>query len=196
MTYEFTIKISGLSEPSVWRRLVVPANYTFFQFHKIIQIAFGWENLHYFEFYDKNENTSVRIFMPLEEDTFHNDNARKENAIKTKLSDIFNKDTKSLLYLYDRNDRWIHEITVEKVTEDVIPCPECLCGEGMCPPEGCDGPKGYEYIKNILLNDPDNDNAPRLREWLFLEDDDIFDPTYFPKEELKEINEYLHLFAK
>lgn len=30
------------TEPAIWRRIVVPENYTFFKLHNFIQIAMGW----------------------------------------------------------------------------------------------------------------------------------------------------------
>jgi hypothetical protein len=49
MIYQFYIELQE-SDPLVWRRIVVPADYTFYQLHKAIQGAFGWENSHLFQF--------------------------------------------------------------------------------------------------------------------------------------------------
>jgi hypothetical protein len=36
--------------PPVWRRLVIPRRFTLAQLHAVIQIAFGWENYHLYQF--------------------------------------------------------------------------------------------------------------------------------------------------
>ncbi len=53
----YTIKVAlrGIS-PMVWRRLRIPGNTSLAQFHKIIQLAFNWddEHLHQFHIYGKD----------------------------------------------------------------------------------------------------------------------------------------------
>ena len=36
LTYQFKIKLRGISKPPVWRRVLVPANFTFSGFHAVI----------------------------------------------------------------------------------------------------------------------------------------------------------------
>ena len=43
MTYQFTIQVKGYKNPEVWRRIETPANFTFYQFQKAIEIAFRKE---------------------------------------------------------------------------------------------------------------------------------------------------------
>ena len=43
----FQLKITLLeTEPEIWRRLIVKANTSLADLHKIIQIAMGWDNSH------------------------------------------------------------------------------------------------------------------------------------------------------
>jgi len=44
----------GESDPLVWRRIVVPADYNLYQLHMAVQGAFGWENSHLFQFCEKD----------------------------------------------------------------------------------------------------------------------------------------------
>lgn len=194
MRYVFKITISGISQPQVWRRVAIPADYSFFKFHKVIQIIFGWENIHSFEFFDATETDPLHIFMPHEK--IEDYDMRAADASKTHLRDIFSEDKKQYSYRYDSNDNWIHDIVLEDISDEVLKCPRCHGGEGMCPPEGCGGPKEYQHIKYLLNEKPDSDEARRCREWLFMEDDDVFDPSYFPEAETEEINEILGRFAK
>ena len=42
MTLQFKIQLRSITNPPVWRRLVIPGDFTFHQFHQAIQEAFGW----------------------------------------------------------------------------------------------------------------------------------------------------------
>ena len=43
-----------MEDPEVWRQILVPSQFTFHQFHQIIQVAFGWDDSHLYEFYFKS----------------------------------------------------------------------------------------------------------------------------------------------
>ncbi|MCF0173522.1 MAG: hypothetical protein HUJ91_07355 [Bacteroidales bacterium] len=49
----FDIELIGVNNPKVKRTLSVPASMTFQQLHGIIQIAFGWENEHLYDFQNR-----------------------------------------------------------------------------------------------------------------------------------------------
>ena len=51
------------TEPAIWRRVLVEKTTTFFELHRIIQIAMGWQNSHLFEF----ELNGYRIAEPNED---------------------------------------------------------------------------------------------------------------------------------
>jgi Plasmid pRiA4b ORF-3-like protein len=46
---QFKVWMLGLS-PMVWRRVLVPADFTLRQPHGVIQVAMGWERIHLFQF--------------------------------------------------------------------------------------------------------------------------------------------------
>lgn len=50
MTHTFRIQIKNIKKPPMWRRLEIPGNYTFHQFHTAIQLAFGWQFEHLYQF--------------------------------------------------------------------------------------------------------------------------------------------------
>ena len=58
MVYLFKIKLKGITKPPVWRKVSVPENFTFLQFHQVIQTIFGWCGYHLFEFKDKEYPSS------------------------------------------------------------------------------------------------------------------------------------------
>ncbi|MDR1202145.1 MAG: plasmid pRiA4b ORF-3 family protein [Tannerellaceae bacterium] len=44
MVFQFKIQIKDIAKPPVWRRITIPADFTFLRFHYVIQKAFGWED--------------------------------------------------------------------------------------------------------------------------------------------------------
>jgi len=84
MAYQFKIKLEGTSKPPVWRKLLVPETYTFYQLHMAIQGAFGWENAHLFSFHDGYDG-NIKIGI-LYDDGFGN--AMDEDAEKIKINNL------------------------------------------------------------------------------------------------------------
>lgn len=187
MTYQFKIQIKGITKPPVWRRVLVPDAITFQQLHFVIQEAFGWENAHLYSFSDKAYGGSFYISEPDEMDAFSF--VPRKDASKLKLRTFLGKDSsKSLVYWYDFGDDWIHTIKLEAVSDEALLHARCLAGKGTCPPEDCGGVPGYEYMKGLLEEDPESEEAQEMREWLGLEDGETWDANHF---NLEETNLYL-----
>lgn len=184
MIFQFKIKIKGITKPPVWRKIVVPADFTFSKFHKIIQIAFGWENYHLYDFAEKEYDNNMRI-AEISKDDY---SSPTHDASKFKLYDYFSEDTRKLKYIYDYGDSWIHEITLESISDSKTNKVVCLAGKGTCPPEDCGGVGGYEEMKYTLLEEPDSNEAEECREWLGLEQNDKWDTNNF---NIDSVNYYL-----
>lgn len=186
MVYRFKIKIAGITKPPVWRMIEVPATFTFAQFNQVIQIAFGWQNAHLWEFSDKKNMLSVgkfRITVPSEYDGEYR--IPTWDATLLQIGDIFNERCK-LSYIYDFGDYWLHEITLVETLSENRPVAFCVEGKGATPPEDCGGVGGYEELKNsFAYND---DDAPSFREWLGLKKNETWDPAEFSHKELRIIN--------
>lgn len=161
MTYHFHITLSHVHNPDVWRRVAVPSQFTFLRFHSVIQKAFGWWDDHLFQFGEvgKHPRNSRNIGIPDEEDSYPIEDARK-----VKLQDVIPRLNK-LRYEYDFGDSWEHIIVLEKTEDAPLKRASLLAGEGVCPPEDCGGPPGYERMKLILSN-PDHEEYYDLRAWL------------------------------
>lgn len=174
MTLTFKIQIRDIKKPPVWRRIEIPASYTFEEFHQAIQIAFGWENCHLYQFQRYPYDNQWTVMVPDE-----NDDEPVIDSRETVVSDFLKKmKLKKFVYVYDFGDDWIHDITFEK-TDDakVIAHPVCHNAKGACPPEDCGGPFGYESIKELFSTDPDSEEAEEYLEWMALESVDEFDPN-------------------
>lgn len=179
MTYQFKIQLKNISNPTIWRRLTIPSHYTFFEFHAVIQIAFGWFNEHLFMFSPSGFRSYPQIQLHDEDELNEMGFGHGENydAEKIKLSEIFNHEKQKFTYIYDFGDSWNHTITLEKILPTTTLYPAIIKGQGMCPPEDCGGPWGYMGLKQILT-DPKH---PEYNEYceMFMDKDDNFDPMWF-----------------
>jgi len=130
MSYLFYIELDG-SNPLVWRRIVVPSNYTLYRLDLAIQGAFGWKNSHLFEYCVRNPSVLKRYGLP---DNFDPD-PEVSDVKTTKMSKLFKEVGQRSEYIYDFGDYWKHRITLEKVDSEDVARPYCLEGAGACPPE-------------------------------------------------------------
>ncbi len=178
MAYQFKIKLEGTSKPPVWRKLLVPQNYSFYQLHMAIQGAFGWENAHLFEFVDGfSDGASIGINF---DDGW--DEEEKEDAHETRVDEVFRQEKQKLHYNYDFGDDWTHLLILEKITDDKLIHARCLGGKGACPPEDCGGIWGY-YAMVDAINDPKNPEHKDMRDWLGMKKNEDWDVNEFSVEE-------------
>ena len=180
MAFVFKIKIEGLSKPPVWRRVLVPSNFSFARFHQVIQVAFGWEDVHLYTFTDVPYASSFEIKVKDEDFgvNWANDVPYKEAKNYT-LGEFFSEQRRQLVYLYDFGDDWVHKIELEKIVDEEPPCARCLQGRGTCPPEDVGGVTGYEEMKRVLREEPHSEEAMNYTEWLLMDEGETFDPDEF-----------------
>ncbi len=165
--FQFKITLIG-AEPPVWRRLQVPAYYTFYDLHVAIQNAMGWtdSHLHAYEIQGKHK---IRIESPYAVEDLH----EKPYGFTTEimLAKFFKKENASAIYEYDFGDGWRHEVLLEDIQlkKAGMKYPVCLAGQRACPPEDCGGLSGYvgcvEAVANKTIPDED-DEALALLTWL------------------------------
>jgi len=62
---QFKIELQEIT-PTIWRRILVPADYNFWDLHVGIQDSMGWldYHLHYFEIRGKGKKNAVHIGIP------------------------------------------------------------------------------------------------------------------------------------
>lgn len=146
ITYQFKIKLRGISKPPVWRRVLVPAHFTFAGFHAVIQKAFGWWNVHLYCFSDRPYCRMLNIAEVREDDWGY---APDFDARKFTLGEFFGDGgiVNKLCYVYDFGDDWTHDITLEKVLDEYSDHATCITGKGACPEEDSGGVWEYEDMK-------------------------------------------------
>jgi len=122
-------------KPSTWRKLVVPIGLRYDQLHVLIQLAFGWQNMHLYQFYtEKDQDTLiVQEFDPeLADNPFHQI-AQRIAAESYVYPDL---DAGPVVYEYDFGEDWLHKISLEKVltaeelVHDEVALPSCVRGAG------------------------------------------------------------------
>lgn len=189
--YQFKITLPGF-KPSIWRRIQVPGNYTFWELHVALQDAMGWDNCHLFEFSIKSPGDGIETQIGIPDDTGFSDEIL--DARKLKIENFFTLENKLAGYLYDFGDNWGHNVHLEKILlrEKGVIYPRCLAGKRACPPEDCGGGWGYEKLLEIIKN-PRRKDYKEMMEWLggpF--DPEAFDPVEVvftnPKERLADLN--------
>lgn len=195
LQFKITLKDS---KPPIWRRIVVPEDYTFFDLHVAIQDVFGWTDTHLHQFIIGNpcDRNSPIISWPYPD--------TEEEAIderKTKLSDYIKSPKQLFHYEYDFGDGWMHDIIFEKIFAGNAKekYPQILDGARACPPEDCGGIWGYYDLIEILKN-PKHEEFQDKMEWLSLDDPKEFNPEEFDLKEVyfgdpkKVLKEYLKNF--
>ena len=164
MTHQLKVTLEGV-EPPIWRRIVVPSDFTLFDLHRAIQVAMGWEDSHLHDFTIKRQ----RYAVPDADDFGH-----PLDETNATLLNVARPRTK-IRYQYDFGDSWNHVIVVEKILDggETSP-PACVDGARACPPEDSGGPWGYLEKLQALAN-PDDEDTEELRDWM----GEDFDPERF-----------------
>ena len=162
VTYQFKVKLRGATKPPVWRRVLVPADFTFSGLHAVIQEAFGWWNEHLYCFGNTPYRRQLTIAEPNEDDWEEPD----YNAREFTVGEFFGEGTgaQNLCYVYDFGDDWIHDITLEQVIDRESSHATCTAGKGACPEEDCGGVWGYEEMKENGEFDPHDFHLDDVRE--------------------------------
>jgi hypothetical protein len=173
MLFQFKIQLAYIDKPPVWRRVVVPEQFTFWRFHLVIQEALGWENAHLFQFSPEGWGSEPAIGL-----TGEWDEGNTVDCKKIKLSKIFTAPGQTYTYIYDFGDDWLHLLELEKITDEKSTKASLLDGEGRCPPEDCGGWPGYAQLKEVLA-DPKHPEHREMKEWLGLSPRQKWDPAAF-----------------
>lgn len=174
--YQFKITLEDIT-PKIWRRILVPENYSFWDLHVAIQCAMGWtdSHLHQFTIIDPKDGEECYIGMP-DDESFIGDAPTVKLEQKEIINNYFTADDCECCYEYDFGDCWTHNIRLEKVLPAMSDCkyPICTAGKRACPPEDCGGIYGYEEFL-AAIQDPKHEEHENMLEWV----GGNFDPDEF-----------------
>ena len=147
--YQLRVVVRAVS-PLIWRRLLVSAEATLADLHRVLQAAFGWSDDHLHRF------------------TVH---GREYDGIydtgDVRLGELGLRVTERFVYDYDLGDLWRHDIRVEQILDRdrARTYPVCICGRRAGPPEDCGGIPGY-YDLLAALADPKHEQHEEMKEWI------------------------------
>jgi hypothetical protein len=176
VVYQIKIVLLG-TRPPIWRRVLVPREFTLAQLHDVVQAAMGWEDCHLHQFYIGNR----RFGIPDSNDGLMGESTAI-NEQKKCLADVLNKVGSKATYVYDFGDSWEHALVVEKIltTEPNVAYPLCTGGKLAGPPEDCGGIPGFHHMLEALA-DPNHEDHQDMRDWI-----ESFDPEAFSIEALNQ----------
>jgi hypothetical protein len=146
-------------EPTIWRRLEVPAEIKLSRLHVALQAAMGWQDYHLHAFrigdieYGVPDPDYEPMGVPLKDD---------RRATLRSLVGV----GESFVYEYDFGDGWEHEILVEAVLapRPRTRYPRVIDGARACPPEDVGGTPGYEGFLEAVA-DPRHEEHDSMLEW-------------------------------
>lgn len=180
-TLEFEVTLLEV-HPPVWRRIEVPASYTFWDLHVAIQDAMGWldYHLHTFRVRDDVIGATAEIGIP--------DGDAWPGAPEclpdweVPVTGYLQAPGARATYEYDFGDGWVHEINLVAIgrRQSGTKYPRCLDGRRACPPEDCGGPPGYAQLLETIADSTDDEYASMM-EWL----GGSFDPEAFSPEQVR-----------
>jgi len=117
-------------QPEIWRQLRVPETLTLAEFHRVLQIAMGWEDYHLHRFQMGGRH-------------FGGGGHISGDSERARLSEFAFQPGHSFFYVYDFGDHWDHEVEAVLAPEPKNARPTCTGGRRACPPEDCGGPWMY-----------------------------------------------------
>src|SRR3990167_6506340 len=113
--FQLKIILAG-SKPAIWRRIITPSDFSFFDLHVAVQDAFGWEDEHLHQFFTEDPYRQNRtgqfknIALPIADMAGEIIDERK-----VRLGEYFREIKIFMFYEYDFGDSWMHEIRLEKI---------------------------------------------------------------------------------
>lgn len=177
---QFKIILQGI-KPPIWRRIQIPSDYTFWDFHVAIQDAMGWQDSHLHHFHLKEPALGVKLLIGIPFEREFEDDPVVLPGWDIPVARLLTLVDRSAKYNYDFGDDWWHSITLEciKPRTEKIEYPICTAGRRACPPEDCGGVTGYELFLEAI-SDPNHEEHESFRTWL----GESYDPDKFDKESI------------
>ena len=170
---QLKISLKNIS-PTIWRRFVIPTDFTLADLHDCIQIIMGWENSHLYEF-NVGGRRDGRCYMGSPFGVI-DDFDDAEDPANYDL-DFLTKKGMKFTYIYDMGDSWDHAIVVENANydhRDDEPPVFVLAGKRNGPPEDCGGSWGYTELVEALA-DGEHPQHQEMKEWIDEYDSEEFD---------------------
>lgn len=157
--YQFKITLQGV-DPSIWRRVQVPASITLFRLASVLILSMGWNGSHLHQFRIGGKSYGI----PDDEfETVH----KIIDEQNIKLKNLEEADLKAFLFEYDFGDGWKHTVEMEEhvFPDEKIKYPICVGGMRRCPPDDLGGARRYEAFLEAIKNPTHLEHESMLR-WI------------------------------
>lgn len=185
------------SEREIWRQLEIRSTMTLDQVHRVLQAAFGWEDMHLHRF------TALKPFVRLRpvdgeipddlqwlprQECFDPDDRPEEDI---SLDQLFALGSGAAFYEYDFGDSWLHrlELVSRRPVDEGAPPARLMDGARRGPLEDSGGLPGYEGIMDALA-DPSHPDHAEYSAWVadITGSDAPFDPAFL---DIADVNQSL-----
>lgn len=163
--------------PLVWRRVLVPDQWTLASLHHYLQWVMGWTDSHAHEF-----QVGDGLVAPdwwIQEAGSNEEAGRYSDERRVSVAAVVSElgARGEFEYRCDMGDGWEHRIVIESPRTSTVndsSLPVCVAGENACPPEDVGGPHGYTMFLEILADRQHEQHEDMMR-WV----GGAFDPKGF-----------------
>jgi hypothetical protein len=175
------------SHPEIWRQLEVLGSTPLDQVHRVLQVAFGWEDAHLHRFTDRHPFAPLRLldgaipetpqWLPAQWCEDPDDRAEEDFTLEQLLA----AGSGTAFYEYDFGDSWLHrlELVSRRPGRETTPPAQLLDGARRGPLEDCGGMPGFEEILDALA-DPSHPQHREHTAWAaeITGTEEPFDPAF------------------
>ena len=181
MSHKLKIELK-YTEPKIYRTVIVPEFLTFHDLHNVIQCVMNWEDSHLYQFNLGAPYKSDSVALKNDQDDdlsfIFGRRFEKYDSLNTTISEFFNGQKKSLNYIYDFGDDWIHSIKALKKPTLEVEIPKCITGENAAPIEDCGGVYGFYNLMETLNSKGKSIDKEDMRDLLGLGKKDTYESVY------------------
>jgi hypothetical protein len=103
--YQLRVVLESIS-PLIWRRLLVPGDYSIADLHFILQIAFDWDDVNLHRFFIHGKDYGIYHFGGM---------SFSDDPYQVQLADFKFRKSEKFLYEYDFFNSWTHLIRIEDI---------------------------------------------------------------------------------
>jgi len=141
------VELNGILPP-IWRELLVPAAYSFWDLHVAIQDSMGWLDYHLHEFRFRGPQRGNDVLIGIPSDESWENSPELQPGWEIPVTEYLSQPGDQAEYEYDFGDGWLHAVKLICVEPRLkgTRYPQCVAGERACPPEDCGG--GLMAIRN------------------------------------------------
>ncbi len=178
--FQFKITLRHI-RPPIWRRIQVPAAYSFWDLHVAIQDGMGWLDYHLHEFLIRAVPGRPALHIGIPDDAPLLGDIDDLPGWEIPVRKYLGWPKARALYTYDFGDDWEHDVVLEKVLPRTprVRYPVCVAGRRHRPPEDVGGPGGYLRFLEAI-RDPEHEEHESCLEWV----GGSFDPEAFSPAEV------------